>query len=118
MENLEQSCFELISHMGMARSSYIEAIKNAKKGNLEEANMCILKGKDEYNKGHDTHFALLQEDINGKIDKIPLVLVHAEDQLMSAENFGILAEELVDSLRQITELTEKIAFLEGMVKNL
>ena len=37
MEGLELQCFQIISAVGMARSSYIEAIQEAKKGNFEEA---------------------------------------------------------------------------------
>lgn len=39
MEGLEKQCFQIISAVGMARSSYIEAIQEAKKR--------ILKGPEK-----------------------------------------------------------------------
>ena len=44
MEGLELQCFQIISAVGMARSSYIEAIQEAKKGNFEEAKNMIAEG--------------------------------------------------------------------------
>ena len=36
MENLELICFQIISSVGMAKSSYIEAIQEAKREILKE----------------------------------------------------------------------------------
>ena len=38
-----------------------------------------------------------------------LILVHAEDQLMSAEGFKIIAEEMIDNYRRIDRLEKQIA---------
>lgn len=38
-----------------------------------------------------------------------LILVHAEDQLMSAESFKIIAEEMIANYRRIVELEKKLA---------
>ena len=37
-----------------------------------------------------------------------LILVHAEDQLMSAESFKIIAEEMIASYERIIELENKL----------
>ena len=37
-----------------------------------------------------------------------LILVHAEDQLMSAESFKIIAEEMIASYERIIELEKKL----------
>ena len=38
-----------------------------------------------------------------------LLLIHAEDQLMSAEGFKIIAEEMIAAYRRIDELEKKLA---------
>ena len=51
MEGLELQCFQIISAVGMARSSYIEAIQEAKKGNFEEAKNMIAEGEKSFLQG-------------------------------------------------------------------
>lgn len=45
MEGLELIAFEIISSVGTARSCYIEAINEAKKGNYEKAEELIAEGE-------------------------------------------------------------------------
>ena len=44
MEALEQICFEIISNVGGARSSYIEAIDLARKREFEQAQASVKQG--------------------------------------------------------------------------
>lgn len=109
MEGLELICFQIISNVGTARSSYIEAIQKAKAGDFEGAKECIRSGQQDFLKGHEAHFELLQKEAQGIAVGGSLILVHAEDQLMSAEAFKIIAEEMIDSYKRIAELEEKLA---------
>ncbi len=43
-EELETSCFQIISNVGAARSSYIEAIEKAKAGDFDGARACMEEG--------------------------------------------------------------------------
>lgn len=87
--------FQIIASVGTARSCYIEAIHEAGEGNFDAAADLIKQGQDEFLKGHDAHLSLVQKAASGESDPADILLVHAEDQLMSAEGFGILAEEFV-----------------------
>ena len=95
MEGIEMTCFEIISNVGMARGSYIEAIDLATEGKIAEAKAKIREGNEFFVKGHEAHADLIQKEAAGEKTEIVLVLVHAEDQLMSAENFKILADKFV-----------------------
>lgn len=92
MEGLELIAFQVISAVGTARSFYIEAIQEAKKGNIEKAKEMIQEGVTVFQEGHHAHAGLIQKEANGEIDQITLLLMHAEDQLMSAETLKIVAE--------------------------
>ena len=107
-EGLEMICFQIISNVGGARSSYIEAIQKAKQGDFEEAAACMEAGQQQFLAGHEAHFELLQKEAQGQAVGGSLILVHAEDQLMSAEGFKIIAEEMIDSYKRITELEKKL----------
>jgi len=93
---MEMICFSIISACGTARSMYIEAIQEAKQGNIEAARTMIKEAQQVFVEGHHAHAELIMKEANGEKTEIGLLLIHAEDQLMSAEAFGILSEEFVD----------------------
>lgn len=95
MEGIEMSSFEIITNVGMARGSYVEAIDLATEGKFEEAQAKIEEGNRFFAKGHDAHADLIQKEAGGERTEVILILVHAEDQLMSAEAFKILAEKFI-----------------------
>ncbi len=101
---LEQTSFSIIASVGAARSSYIEAIHRAKDGDFDTADQLIKEGEQLFVVGHDAHFSLIQKEAAGEQSEFALILMHAEDQLMSAEAFGILAKEFVASYRKMAEL--------------
>ncbi|WP_300385086.1 PTS lactose/cellobiose transporter subunit IIA [Clostridium sp.] len=108
MNEIELSCFQIISNVGMARSSYIEAISKAKTGNFELAKKCMEEGEAYFLNGHKGHATLIQKEASGEMVAGSLLLIHAEDQLMSAESFKIIANEMIDNYRRIIALEEKL----------
>lgn len=110
MEELELISFEIISNVGTARSCYIEGMRLAKEGDFEAAMTKIAAGDSAFNDGHTSHMKLLGVD-----QKTPmgLLVMHAEDQLMSAETFKIMAMEFIDMYKKVGALEAKVAKLEG-----
>ena len=97
MEGSELIAFNIISAVGTARSCYIEAIQKAKNNDFTAAEKLIADGDDAFNEGHDVHLKLLQTDAqDNNSSNINLLILHAEDQLMSAEGFKIIAAEFID----------------------
>ena len=93
MDNLELVSFQIISAVGVAKSSYIEAMKIAEKGDFDLAKAKI---KDqEFVKGHEAHAGLIQKEANGEKVVPNILLMHAEDQLMSAETIKMMALEII-----------------------
>ena len=102
--DMEESCFQIISTVGCAKSNYIEAIKKAKEMKFDEAEKLVAEGNDIYLQGHEVHMGLLQEDAQKMgSTKVPLLLVHAEDQLMQAETFRVFAEDMIDVYKRLQE---------------
>lgn len=96
MEGLELICFEIISYSGGARSCFIEAMVAAKKSDFEAARKLISEGEEACSQAHKVHSSLIQEEAAGICKEISLMLIHAEDQLMSAEVIRIMAEEIIN----------------------
>ena len=102
MEELELIAFKIISSVGTARSCYIEAIQAAKTGDYEQSAKLIAEGDESFALGHDAHAGLLTKEANeGQGSAVSLLILHAEDQLMSAEAFGILAGKFIDLYKKI-----------------
>ena len=104
MEGLELTAFEIISAVGTARSSYIESIQKAKAGDFAGAEKLIEEGDEMFVAGHHAHAKLLQvEAENGMGSAVSLIILHAEDQLMSAEGFKIIALEFIDLYKRLAK---------------
>ena len=108
MESFETSCFGIITYVGTARTYFINAVQCAKKGNFEEAQELIRQGDQAFTEGHHIHADLLALDANGELNQSGLILMHAEDQLMSAESFKIIADEMIQNYERIIALESKI----------
>ncbi len=105
MENLELTAFQIISAVGTARSSYIEAIQKAKEGDFEGAEQLIKEGDEMFIEGHHAHAGLLKiEADKGQGSAVSLLIMHAEDQLMSAESFKTIAVEFIDVYKRLLKL--------------
>ncbi len=103
MEGLEMVAFQIIASVGTARSLYIEAIDLASEGKYDEAREKIKEGQEAFNGGHAAHGELLTKFANGELPPMDILMTHAEDQLMSAEAFGILAEKFITLYEKVNK---------------
>lgn len=103
MDGIELVAFKIIASVGAARSFYIEAIQEAKAGNFERASELIKEGDQSYVEGHHAHADLITKEANKERVDLKLMLMHAEDQLMSAEGFKVIAQEFIDVYKRFQE---------------
>lgn len=108
MEGIELKSFQIISAVGTAKSCFVEAMRCARKGEFEKALTLIEEGETELIQGQQVHLELIQEEASGNKVGSNLILIHAEDQMMSAETIKICAVELIESYKQIYELKERV----------
>lgn len=101
MEGIELLSFQMISLNGSARSCFIEAIAAAKEGDFERAEQLMAEGDEQFVEGHRVHAQLIQQEAQTGHTELNLLLIHAEDQMMSAEVFKIVAAELIDIHKRI-----------------
>ena len=94
-EEMALVAFQIITAVGTARTQNIEAKHKAGEGRFEEAEAKIKEGQKEFTTGHHAHADLIAKEAGGEKAEYGLLIMHAEDQLMSAEAFGILAEEFI-----------------------
>lgn len=95
MEGLELISFNIIAYAGDAKSYYVEAIECAKEKNFELAQQKIKEGEKSQLEAHRAHMTLLTDAASGKAANVDILLLHAEDQLMSCEVIKMMASEVI-----------------------
>ena len=93
---MEEIIMNLILHSGEVRSYSMEAIQAAKRGNIEEAKELIEKADKEQVESHKVQPSLIQNEAAGNKAEVSLLLVHAQDHLMTSMTLKDLAVELID----------------------
>lgn len=95
-DKLEELDLQIIAAVGTARSMFIEALNQAKEGKFEEARATVAEADKLFAEGHSAHHDILAMQGQGIELPFDLMLVHAEDQMMSAETFRLIATELME----------------------
>ncbi len=95
LEELSQVAFQIITNAGEAKSEAMLAIYDAKENKINEAKEKLSKANKSINIASEAHFELIQAEAQGIQINIPLILMHAEDQLLSTQTLILLAEEFV-----------------------
>jgi PTS system cellobiose-specific IIA component len=106
-EEFEEQIFEIISNVGTAKSCFIEAIQEAKKGNIKLARERIEEGNVSFVAGHKVHHRMLEKEMGGSPVPISLIVLHAEDQIMAADSFKTIANSFIDLYEQMRQLQTK-----------
>ncbi|PKG23531.1 PTS lactose/cellobiose transporter subunit IIA [Niallia nealsonii] len=96
----EQINFMLILHSGNARSKIIEALREYRAGREEEADQLIEQAESDLHAAHQIHFKMVQEEASGNKVEFALLLMHAEDHLMSTLSMKELVKELLEIFKE------------------
>ena len=88
--------FQIIMNSGDARSMAMEAISQAKNGEIEKARTMIKDARAEINKAHRHQTSLIQAEANGEKNEISVLLIHSQDHLMNGMTVLDMAEEFID----------------------
>lgn len=94
MEKLEDISMMIIANSGAARSSAFAALQEAKKGDFKAAEELLIDADKSLQVAHESHRELLKMDATGEVDKVSILLCHAQDHLMGSA----LAEELIKEM--------------------
>ncbi len=107
MEGMELICFQIIAASGGAKSAFMSAIDAAKDGDFDKAAELMAEGDDYMNQGHEPHAKLIQAEAAGESAPVSLLLIHAEDQMMGAEQFKALANQMITLYKRLSDVEGK-----------
>lgn len=104
MNEMETLTVELISKSGSARSYAFEALDCVKRYDVEKAKEKIGISRKEILKAHDIQTKLLHKEAQGDKIEINMLLIHAQDHLMTS----ILAKDLINEMIFMQEEINKL----------
>lgn len=95
-EEMSKKGLEIVAYAGEARYYYMEALTNAKLKKFIKAKDLIKKGEESLHKAHSSQTKMLQEEAKGNYGDISMIMLHAQDHLMTTILLKDLMETLID----------------------
>jgi PTS system cellobiose-specific IIA component len=104
----ETVIFEIILHAGNARAEAYDALRAAQAGEFAKAGEHLAAAEAEVGIAHKAQAGIIQQEAAGDKAEISLLLIHAQDHLMTAIAEKNLIENMVVMQKTIHELTRKL----------
>lgn len=95
MNELELAAFQLITNAGEARSCLFQALKASREERFEEADNLVKDSEKSLALAHESHSGLIMQEASGDAVNVTLLLMHAEDQLMTTETLKEITKEMI-----------------------
>lgn len=91
----EEEIFTLILHSGDARSLCMKALACARNEDIETAFELLKEAGNKLNLAHVTQMKFIQSEVAGQLHDVNLLVIHAQDHLMTSLVVKDLAKEMV-----------------------
>ena len=101
MEPLELAIMNIIINAGDCKNHAYMALGKVNEGKYDEADEEIKLANEALSKAHDSQTEMLQKEAAGEKVDFSLILMHAEDQMMSAEIIKSLVEEMIEMYKDL-----------------
>lgn len=99
-DSMEEIIMKLIVESGEAKSAAFEAIHAARKGEFKQAEERLKFAGTHLMEAHHRQTALIQQEATGERHEVSLLMVHAQDHLMTAMVVRDLAQEFLALYRK------------------
>lgn len=106
VEGMEEVSFKIIAAIGEAKTLIMTAITSANNQHFEQAREQLAEAKQKFVTAHNAHFDLIQKEASGEKVELGLLLVHAEDQLMTTSLLHEVVEQMVTMYETMYQLVQ------------
>ena len=96
LEDLETVAMALIGHAGESKSLAYQALYAAKEGKFDEAAKLMEESGEEMLKSHEIQTNLIIKEASGEKLDTGLIMVHAQDHLMTAMLLKDLTQHFIN----------------------
>lgn len=107
-EELQVAAFTIIFHSGNARTKIHEAFEKMREDKFDEADVDLNEAKEEVLLAHKSQTELLQEYASGKKIEMEIIMVHAQDHLMTTMTLQEVAEEMKFLYKQNSKIMKQL----------
>ncbi|MBF1703261.1 MULTISPECIES: PTS cellobiose transporter subunit IIA [Streptococcus] len=102
-EELQVAAFEIILHSGTARTIVHEAFADMREGRYDAAAEKLETSNESLLEAHHAQTKLLQDYASGIEIRIEIIMVHAQDHLMTTMTLREVALEMLNLYRKVEE---------------
>ncbi|WP_067515208.1 PTS lactose/cellobiose transporter subunit IIA [Endozoicomonas ascidiicola] len=103
--DIEMAVMDLIVNSGQARSQAFEALAKARIGNFDKAEILMAQSRKVSKVAHQIQTGLIAKEGEGDLP-INLLMVHAQDHLMTSMLAQDMAEEMIKLYQKLESLKE------------
>lgn len=103
--DLESIALELVANSGSAKSYVMEALQFAREGKYEDAEKSLQEAEESLVEAHKAQTSLIRMESNGdlKREDLGVIMIHAQDHLMTTLLAQDLAKEMIFLYKRIDE---------------
>ncbi|HCN60745.1 MULTISPECIES: PTS cellobiose transporter subunit IIA [Mammaliicoccus] len=102
-EEIQVVAFEIILHSGTARTNIHDAFKNMREDNYELAEQILDEANQEITLAHQSQTDLLQKYASGESINMEIIMVHAQDHLMTTMTLREVAIEMLHLYKKVND---------------
>ena len=105
-DNRNAQSMQIILHAGNAREAYTKALDLAESGNFCDADSLLKEAETELTQAHRLQTRILQDAIEEDDPCIPILLIHAQDTMMSIDSEYRMACRFISLYRNLNTTEE------------
>ncbi|ASK63870.1 PTS cellobiose transporter subunit IIA [Virgibacillus phasianinus] len=106
--NIENLSMKLILHAGNAKGYLHGALRDARNAEFDQIDLKVKQAANELLEAHNIQTKLIQEDAKNDLTSLPVILVHAQDHLMTVMSEKDLIEEMIEMYRKQHKMNVKL----------
>lgn len=103
-----QDEFQLILHAGNAKSKAMMALQKARISMFDEAENLIEEADTELIRAHNIEKCLVVKEANGECIEIGILMIHAQDHLMSATLVLEEVNEFIHIYKELDKMKKEV----------
>jgi Phosphotransferase system cellobiose-specific component IIA len=100
---MEEMIMSIILNAGDARSKSLIAFKRAREYKFEEAKKLMKEASESLTLAHKAQTQMIQKEVSGEKQEVSLLMVHAQDHLMTALAIKDMVNEMIAFSEEIDE---------------
>lgn len=97
---LQNISFQIIGYAGNAFSNFYRSVEEVRRGNYEKAELLMKEGQEEMHLAHKAQTDLLSCEVNGEDLDFSIILIHAQDHLMTTIMYERIAKQLISIVKE------------------